>query len=98
LQEHRCWICEEQCPLDLDHAHNETKKNRALLCPSCNKGLGFYQDDTELMERAATYLESYILPFLARFLPFEAEMSEEVDQGGRGRSGSLLVALAMNPR
>ena len=87
LQEHRCWICEEQCPLDIDHAHTETKKNRALLCPLCNKGLGFYQDDTVLMLRAAQYLESYILPFLARFLLFKDAMREEVDQeieGGQG--------------
>ena len=89
LQEHRCWICEEQCPLDLDHAHNETKNNRALLCPSCNKGLGNAQDDTKLMLRAAKYLESYILPFLARFLPFKDETGE-VDQGGEGDPGLLV--------
>ena len=80
LQEHRCLICEAQRPLDVDHDHKETKKTRALLCPSCNMGLGFYQDDTDLMRRAAEYLEGYILPFLARYLPLGDEMIEEVEQ------------------
>ena len=40
-------------------------------------GLGFYQDDTALMLRAAEYLESYSLPFLVWFLPFGDEMMEE---------------------
>src|SRR5205085_10203965 len=43
LQEHRCLICEAQRPLDVDHAHAGTKKTRALLCRSCNMGLGFYK-------------------------------------------------------
>jgi hypothetical protein len=89
LQEHRCWICEAHCPLDLDHAHYETKQNRALLCMSCNTGLGFYQDDTELMERAAHYLESHSIPFLARFLPFKDELGE-VDQGLEGDQRLLM--------
>ena len=77
LQEHRCWICEAQCPLDVDHDHKETKKTRALLCPSCNMGLGFSQDDVSFMRRAAEYLETYTIPFLARYLPFGDEMVEE---------------------
>ena len=90
LQERRCWICAEQCPLDLDHAHNETKQNRALLCPPCNKGLGYYQDDAALMLRAAQYLDSYIIPFLAQFLPFKDDMREEVDQEVEGAQGLLV--------
>jgi hypothetical protein len=43
-------------------------------------------------------LESYIIPFLARFLPFEAEIREEMDKGVEGDQGVLLVALAINPR
>jgi hypothetical protein len=57
---------------------------------SCNTGLGFYQDDIALMLRAAQYLESYNIPFLARFLTFEDEMREEVDQGVEGDQGLLV--------
>jgi hypothetical protein len=42
------------------------------------------------MERAAKYLESYNIPFLARFLPFKDDMREAVDQGGEG--DQVLVA------
>jgi hypothetical protein len=90
LQEHCCWICEEKRPLCVDHDHREPRSIRGLLCHPCNTGLGFYQDDTALMERAAQYLESYSLPFLARFLPFEDAMREEVDQGGEGDQGLLV--------
>ena len=52
--------------------------------------VAIYQDDTALMRRAAQYLESYSLPFLARFLTFEDKMREEVDQGGEGDQGLLV--------
>lgn len=77
LHEHCCWICEEKRPLCVDHDHREPKRIRGLLCHPCNRGIGFYQDDTALMLRAAQYLESYILPFLALYLPFGDEIIEE---------------------
>jgi len=40
-------------------------------------GLGFSQDDVSFMRRAAEYLETYTIPFLARYLPFGDEMVEE---------------------
>jgi hypothetical protein len=89
LREYQCWICEEKRPLCVDHDHREPRRIRGLLCHPCNTGLGFYQDNTALMRRAAKYLESYSIPFLARFLPFKDETGE-VDQEGEG--DQVLVA------
>lgn len=42
--------------LHVDHNH-ETEQRRALLCHNCNLGLGNFQDDPDLLRRAAIYLE-----------------------------------------
>lgn len=47
--------------LAVDHCH-KTGKVRALLCSSCNGGLGNFRDDTTLLERAITYLRQHTLP------------------------------------
>lgn len=50
-----CLICEKKPAKHVDHCH-ETGKVRGILCFSCNRGLGKFEDDPSLMERAITYL------------------------------------------
>ncbi len=63
-QEHKCAICgnpegEQRNGLTrhlaIDHDH-KTGKIRALLCQSCNTGLGKFKDDPELLAKAIAYL------------------------------------------
>lgn len=51
-------------PLSVDHCHKTrqsgaSKGIRGLLCQACNIGLGKFDDDPELLRRAAAYLEKY---------------------------------------
>ena len=53
-----CAICgspPKKKSLAIDHCH-ANKKIRALLCDSCNYGLGCLKDNPELLEKAAAYL------------------------------------------
>jgi hypothetical protein len=59
-QGRRCAICQRtkkpvERAFDVDHDH-VTKKVRGILCSDCNKGLGYFKDDTRLMSCAAMYL------------------------------------------
>lgn len=42
--------------LAVDHCH-ETKKVRGLLCENCNRGIGMFKHNTELLTSAITYLK-----------------------------------------
>lgn len=44
--------------LNLDHCH-DTGKPRGLLCHNCNRALGLFQDDPEIMKRAADYVTKH---------------------------------------
>jgi hypothetical protein len=68
-QENKCGLCnkEETCKdpkhdrvrrLSIDHCH-KTGKVRALLCHSCNTGIGKFKDDINLLNLAIAYLRTY---------------------------------------
>jgi hypothetical protein len=55
----RCAICKEwgeYKKLHVDHNHI-TGKVRGFLCPNCNKGLGHFLDDSDLLRKAADYID-----------------------------------------
>jgi hypothetical protein len=56
-----CAICGSADPkghgeFHVDHAHDETKKVRGLLCSNCNFGLGLFKDSVVSLELAIMYL------------------------------------------
>lgn len=54
---HGCSICSSKENLVVDHCHTSLVV-RGVLCASCNKGLGMFQDDIERMGKAIGYLNS----------------------------------------
>ena len=61
-----CAICKQPPDLKIypgvlhvDHDHI-TGNVRSLLCSRCNKGLGSFNDDFDLVKKAAGYLEAYL--------------------------------------
>lgn len=58
-QKSRCAICDEVfVEPHVDHCH-KTNRVRALLCESCNLGLGLFKDNSAHLKHAASYIESY---------------------------------------
>jgi uncharacterized Rmd1/YagE family protein len=60
-----CAICkkpntsERFSVLTADHKHIEPPKPRGLLCGNCNKGLGLFLDNPQLLKAAVLYLEEH---------------------------------------
>lgn len=58
-QNGKCAICYQEMTLPhIDHNH-ATGQLRALLCGTCNMGLGLFKESTEQLFRAISYLDSY---------------------------------------
>ena len=60
-QEYQCSICKQEVLPDTKNAHvdhnHTTGKVRAILCNSCNTGLGKFKESPELLQQAIQYLE-----------------------------------------
>lgn len=62
----KCEICgkeetrKSRKSLSIDHCH-KTLRVRGVLCSRCNLGIGYLQDDPELLENAASYLRKFTL-------------------------------------
>jgi Recombination endonuclease VII len=59
VQNGACAICKQKSheKLCVDHCH-VTGKVRGLLCRKCNSGLGFYDDDSNRLREAGTYVDA----------------------------------------
>lgn len=67
-QNYKCYLCHSEGfligknnhneKLAVDHDH-DTGKVRKLLCHNCNRALGLFKDNPELMRKAASYVEEH---------------------------------------
>ena len=63
-QEFKCAICLTDKPTGkwkqfaVDHCH-QTGKVRGLLCNDCNRGMGLLRDNSNLLRKAAEYLDNH---------------------------------------
>ena len=54
-----CQCCGKVKPLQLDHEH-ENQTFRGWLCHKCNRALGGFDDDPNILKRALNYLENHL--------------------------------------
>ncbi len=55
-QNNECAICSDEMKTPyVDHCHTKGHV-RGLLCNNCNRGIGFLQDNANILESAADYL------------------------------------------
>lgn len=57
-QDYKCYICQKQTKLVVDHCH-KTEKVRKLLCDNCNKSLGLMKENKEAIEKMKNYIEEH---------------------------------------
>lgn len=61
-QGNKCALCDDEFTGNLkphmDHDH-ATGKNRELLCPKCNWGIGLFKEEPALFQKAIAYLEKH---------------------------------------
>jgi hypothetical protein len=57
-QDFCCAICKERRRLAIDHDH-ETGKIRSLLCGKCNTGIGQFDENPDLLLKAAEYVKRF---------------------------------------
>ena len=56
-QSNLCAICGDQLiKPNVDHNH-KTKVVRGLLCDGCNRGLGYFKENSQALRTAADYIE-----------------------------------------
>ena len=60
-QKYQCAICTKTVErFHVDHDH-KTDKVRGLLCPACNKALGYFKDNIGILNAAIKYLNDTTL-------------------------------------
>lgn len=58
-QDGKCMICSKELIIpNVDHDH-QTNEVRDILCGSCNRGLGMFKDNFELLLKASQYLKKH---------------------------------------
>lgn len=53
----RCKICHAEAKLHVDHDH-VSGHVRGLLCNGCNRGIGYFSENSDALENAATYIRT----------------------------------------
>jgi hypothetical protein len=61
-QEYSCGICQKRFTNEfphnpaVDHVHDETRRVRGLLCGKCNRSLGNFKDNPEIISKAISWV------------------------------------------